>query len=197
MTAQINDVFRYRQGEYSVAGISEGALFDPAVLGMKPAMAGTACWRGYMAIFAVSNGRLILDALRVNLFEEGEGYPRKEGPVINCVKPTAPKSKGFFNNLYEGLEYELQYSGGLLLGKGFIRDLYVHMGFHPAWKYEAVIELIFDNGVMVKENDCSERAAEIRRTFMESRDKEEPEGIPDQELIEKFVESAFDRSYEM
>lgn len=41
-------------------------------------------------------------------------------------------------------------SGGLLLGEGFIQELYVHMGFHPAWKYLHVIELIFEGGQLHK-----------------------------------------------
>ena len=52
MTAQINDVFRYRNREYAVAGISEGELFDPTLLCLEPAGTSTACWRGYQAIFA-------------------------------------------------------------------------------------------------------------------------------------------------
>jgi hypothetical protein len=54
MTAQINDKFLYRNREYAVAGISEGDVFDPALLGLEPAGTSTACWRGYQAIFALA-----------------------------------------------------------------------------------------------------------------------------------------------
>jgi hypothetical protein len=52
----------------------------------------------------------------------------------------------WFNNHYEGLAYHLEYSGGLLLADGFLQDLYVPMAFHPAWKHETVLELIFEAG---------------------------------------------------
>jgi hypothetical protein len=161
MTAQIDDTFRYRETEYSVAGISEGELFDISILGMTPSMASTACWRGYQAVFAVVQSRLVLDTLHVNLLRSGEGknrYERVPGPLINGITPTPPRKEfDFFNNHYEGLNYQLKYSGGLLLANEFIESLYVHMGFHPAWKYETVIELIFDAGILKQEFDRSEQ----------------------------------------
>ena len=166
MTAQINDRFRYCDSEYSLVGLGEGEVFDIFLLGLKPAMAGTACRRGYQAVFAVVEARLVLDALHVNVIPSGmsaEPYRQEEAPVINGVAPS-PATKDFerFNNHYKGLNYSLEYSGGLLLGSGFIENLYVHMGFHPAWKYERVIELIFDAGILKQEFDRSERMAEIR-----------------------------------
>jgi hypothetical protein len=199
MTAQINDTFRYRNKEYSVAGISEGELFDVSVLGLNPSMASTACWRGYQAVFAVVQSRLVLDTLHVNLLRPGEGknrYEREVGPIINGVTPLPPQKEGvFFNNHYEGLSYYLEYSGGVLLADGFIQSLYVHMGFHPAWKYETVIELVFDAEILKEEFDRSERMAEIREMVSRSRKKGASSEMPSEEEIKLFVERAFDRSY--
>jgi hypothetical protein len=201
MTAQINDTFRYRNAEYSLAGISEGELFDISILDLKPAMASTACWRGYQAVFTVAQSRLVLDALHVNLLREGQGkerFQREEGPVINGVTPSpSHKEYDFFNNHYQGLNYHLEYSGGLLLADGFIQSLYVHMGFHPAWKYETVIELIFDAGILKQEFDRSARMAEIREMLLRSRNEDVSSEMPTREEIERFVERAFDRSYRM
>ena len=198
MTAQIHDIFRIRDTEYSLAGISEGKLFDPADLELNPVMTVTACWRGYQAVFAVSDSRLVLDTLHVNLFEEGERCERKAGHAINGIKPTAPEGEyDFFNNHYEGLNYPLEYTGGLLLADGFIHDLYVHMGFHPAWKYEHVIELVFEKGVLTDEFDRSERMAELRRMIAESRVDRVQNRKPTDEEIRKFIEGAFDRTYGM
>lgn len=196
MTAQIDDLFRHADKEYSVSGISEGELFDPGLLELKPCGTCTACWRGYQAIFAVSNRRLVLDTLHVNLFQEGEGYHRQEGPPINGVTPAPAIEKyDWFNNHYSSLEYHLEYSGGLLLADGFIRDLYVHMGFHPAWKYRSVLELIFENGVLQQEFDRSERMAEIRQRFLDAKDKSRESFYPDSDDIREFVERSFDRTY--
>jgi hypothetical protein len=199
MTAQFDDAFRYRKRQYAVAGISEGELFDPSLLDLKPAGTCTACWRGYIAVFALSGSRLVLDALHVNLLKPaGKGYEREEGPIINGVKPGEPRSGyDLFNNHYEGLEYHLEYTGGLLLADGFIKELYVHMGFHPAWKYERVVELIFDAGVVKQEFDRSERMAEIRQRFAELRAENDSDRMPTKDEIARFVERAFDRSYRM
>ncbi len=200
MTAQINDTFRYHAKEYAVAGISEGELFDISILELEPSMASTACWRGYQAQFTVVQSHLVLDTLHVNLLRPGEGknrYEREAGPVINGVTPS-PSSRDldFFNNHYQGLSYHIEYSGGLLLADGFIQSLYVHMGFHPAWKYETVIELIFDGGVLTGEFDRSERMAEIRESISQSWGKENSSRMPSDDEIKQFVERAFDRRYQ-
>ena len=123
MTAQINDVFRFRGREYAVAGISEGELFDPSLLDLKPVGTCTACWRGYKAVFGLSESRLVLDELHVTLLRPGEGYQPQEGPAINGVKPTGPNHEhDWFNNHYEGINYHLEYTGGLLLAVGFIKE---------------------------------------------------------------------------
>ncbi len=72
---------------------------------------------------------------------------------------------------------------------------YVHMGFHPAWKYKRVVELVFDAGVLKQEFDRSERMAEIREMVSKSLKKESSSETPPEEEIKKFVERAFDRSY--
>jgi hypothetical protein len=198
MTAQINDTFRYRNREYAVAGISEGELFEPSLLDLKPAGTCSACWRGYQAVFALSGSRLVLVALHVNLFTPGEVFEHAEGPIINGVRPG--KSRGerdWFNNHYEGLAYHLEYTGGLLLAEGFIEALYVHMGFHPAWKYERVVELIFEAGTLKHEFDRSERMAEIRQEVAERSGEADPDQRPTEDEIAQFVERAFDRSYRM
>src|SRR5262245_18115321 len=199
MTAQINDTFRYRKKEYSLAGISEGELFDISVLGLKPSMASTACWRGYQAVFAIVESRLVLDTLHVRLLQPGDGqnrYEREVGPVINGVNPSPPrKDFDFFNNHYEGLNYHLEYSGGLLLADGFIHSLYVHMGFHPTWKYKSVIELVFEAGLLKVDFDRSERMSEIRKMVSKTRKKGFSAEMPSEGEIKQFVEGAFDRRY--
>lgn len=192
-----HDIFEYRNKEYSVAGISEGKLFDISVFGLKPSWKSTACWRGYQAVFAVDGSRLLLDRLLVNLLKPGEGKDRFEsevGPVINGVSPSASKTV-YFNNHYKRLNYHVEYSGGLLLADGFIQSLYVHMGFQPAWKYQNVIELVFEGGILKKEFDCSNRMAEIREMVSTSQYNESVTEMPSEQKIRQFMERAFDRAY--
>ena len=198
VTAQINDLFHYRNRNYSVAGISEGELFVPSVLDLMPVSTCTACWRGYRAVFGLLDKRLVLSDLHINLMKSEGRYQRQEGPDINGVKATDRKDKhDWFNNHYESLAYHLEYSGGLLIADGFLRELYVHMGFHPPWKYESVFELIFEGGILKQEFDRSERMAEIRKEFVQARPKDSSGAPLSRDEITKFVERAFDRSYRM
>lgn len=199
MTAQINDTFRYCDTDYSVAGISEGELFDPAILDLKPSLNCSLCWRGYRAVYSVLNRHLVLATLDVNLLkEEDEGYRRQVGPPINGVVPNgSEEGLALFNNHYENVNYHLEYTGGLLLTHGFIEDLYDHTGFRPAWKYQKVIESLFENGVLVDEFDHSERMAEIREMIVEPRAGEEDRQMPTEDKIRVFVERAFDRKYRL
>ena len=71
------------------------------------------------------------------------------------------------------------------------------MGFHPAWKYESVIELAFEGGISQQEFDRSEPMAEIRQRFLGQRSEGAPDRRPTQEEIARFVEQAFDRTYRM
>ena len=198
MTAQIDDVFRYQDATYAVSGISEAELFDPSQLDLKPTGTCSACWRGYQAVFAIVDSQLILDTLHVNLLAPGAGYTRQEGPPIKGVLPTGPvEESDWFNNHYVGIRYPLDYTGGLLLADGFIRDLYVHMDFHPAWKYKKVIELTFENGILQREFDRSERMAEIRQLILDSRRDGDRRRMPTDREISEFVQSSFDRTYIM
>lgn len=193
MTGQAADVFRYQGVDYDLAGISEGTLFDPSQFGMDPSSISTACWRGYVAIFTLADSLLILDSLSVCLLEPGERRVRKEGPPLNGVTPTG-REHGL-NNIYEGVNLHLDYTGGLLFARDFIEELYVHMGFHPAWKYQHVVELIFDGGVLQKEYDRSERIAQIRQRILESADSDDLEGLTWPGESRNWIACSFDRSY--
>jgi hypothetical protein len=200
MTAQINDRFLHRGLEYSLAGISEGEVLDLTLLGVEPMGTCSACWRGYQAVFAVAESRLVLDALLINLMGPGKGKSRSVGgPEINGVGPVPRKKEGYdlFSHHYLGLNYHLEYSGGLLLADGFIDSLYVHMGFHPPWKYEMVVELVFEGGVLHAEYDRSERMAEVRAMMTKTDGDDVSSDRPNMIEIRRFVERAFDRSYRM
>jgi hypothetical protein len=189
MTAQFNDVFRYQNKEFAVAGISAGELFEPAIFGLHPIPASTACWRGYVAAYAISNSHLVLDELSVNLQE-------RPGPAINGVVPEEATGRfGLFNNLYRNLNYRFNYTGGLLIADEFIHELYVHMGFHPAWKYKTVFELIFADGRLTGEFDRSERMAQLRQRIQESGGQDKPPKMPTEKEISDFVERSFNRTY--
>ena len=101
MTAQINDAFHLDSVDYSLAGISDGELFDPSLLGINPMGTCTACYRGYQAVFGIADERLVLKTLHANLLTDDKSYSRMTGPPINGVTPTAERGKhDWFNNHY-------------------------------------------------------------------------------------------------
>lgn len=197
MTAQIDDVFKYQRRRYSIAGISEDEFFEIGSLGLDPVSPHTACWRGYQAVFSISESRLVLSELLVNLISPTEDNPYEPaiGPVINGISPI-PSRKQFdpFNNVYKGLNYDIGYSGGLLIAREFIESLYVHMGFHPAWKYEEVVELIFDEGILTQAFDRSEQMTEIRARLSDSSNERASNPSSHDDII-TFIDRAFDRRY--
>ena len=197
MTAQIDDIFRYHGDDYSLAGISESELFDPLSLGMQPVGVCSACWRGFYVVYAVVDGHLVVAELHVCLLgESGDSSDRLAGPVINGVTPSPDQDEDdWFNNHYTGLNERLNYTGGVLIARGFIEDLYVHMGFQAPWKYQNVVELIFDSGAMTQQFDRSEQMAAIRTKAVASLKGTDEDRLHTPEDIHTFVERAFDRTY--
>jgi hypothetical protein len=76
------------------------------------------------------------------------------------VRPASYEEHG--RATYRDLAHVVEYTGGLLLGDGFIRELYVHMGFHPPHKYRVVHELLFERGRVTERHDRSAAMAAIR-----------------------------------
>jgi hypothetical protein len=198
MTAQMNDSFRFQEHDYSIAGISEGELFDPTLLALAPGSGGvcTACYRGYLATFAVKQDRLVLDQLRINLEDPDLGGPAP--PLVNGKSASRPDEEFFFNFEYLDLDYHLEYSGGVLLADGFIEELYVHMGFHPAWKYTTVKELTFEHGQLRQVKDVSATMAEFREDIVNRQSsRAQSDRMPSDEEIKNFIERAFDRRHRL
>ncbi|MCB1175456.1 MAG: hypothetical protein KDK39_17910 [Leptospiraceae bacterium] len=163
MTAQFQDRFTLRGRGLDIAGVSGQRLFDPQQFGLQPVSNCTACWNGYLCYYALQDQYLVLDKLHVNLFQPHLQWERETGPVIQGVAPVDPGRDGWFNNVYHDLSLLVSYSGGLLCTDGFIQKYYAHMGFHPAWKYEYVAELLFEDGRLCDEQDRSLSMAAVRQ----------------------------------
>jgi len=52
---------------------------------------------------------------------------------------------------------------------------YVHMGFHPAWKFQEVVELVADRGEVTATRDRSAELAAIRQRI-QNGDLPDPDG---------------------
>ncbi|MFW6163890.1 MAG: hypothetical protein ACODAJ_14055 [Planctomycetota bacterium] len=193
MTAQAHDLVTWHGEAYDLCGANGDGLFDPVAHGLTPAPMCTACWRGYVCHYAVEEGCLILDDLMVTNAKTPAGREPVLGPAIRGVEPE-PEGESFFNCVYRGVGLPVAYSGGMLLGRGFIRELYVHMGFHPAWKFERVVELVFADGRLERHRDLSDRMREVRETL--SDDPLGPGADASMAEVRKWIEATFSLYYE-
>ena len=100
----------------------------------------------------------MLQNLYIN--SENDYYPK-----INNVSSERENKKSFQymgHHLYKNLNIFMEYTGKILIGKGFIKKYYIHMGYQRAWAYEVLDELIFDKGELIKTVDHSEMAKKLR-----------------------------------
>ena len=198
MTAQIPEIFRYQAGKYELVGISDKGLFDPSVFDLEFSSPNTACYRGFQAVFALEKDQLVIREFRAclaDLFDSETSAELTDNrfEIAGTTPSEPPERARGFNAYYKNLNYELNYTGGLLLGDEFIRDLYTHMGFQAPWKYEKVIELIFEEGVLQKETDRSERMSALRD---EKLSRSQGARAPEEEIpVIPFIRDSFDLSY--
>ena len=119
------------------------------------------------------------------------------GPALHGVHPLPPTNRNgpfSFSDNYHDIGLPLPFTGGLLLGDGFIQELYEHMGFHPAWKFRKVIELVFADGILTATHDRSYDMARVRAINT-------PDGKPKSKRFNSpvdmvgWIEDCFDRRY--
>ena len=125
MTAQINDKLSFNKSDLDIVAIENPeSFFDFSKLGLSPIATCSACWRGYIAIFAIDkDNNLILKHLYTNNDD-------KEPPIINGVE--AFEINDWQENMYalagnlayENINLPIPYTGSFLIGDNFI-DAYV------------------------------------------------------------------------
>ena len=184
MTAQIPDIILLQDQELSIVGVNGMGLFDPLDYDMQPIPRLTSCWRGYVCTYKTPSDKFLLDALQVNL--------KREGPAIHDVMPVFSQ-ESTFDNTYNDLKLPVDFSGGILAASDFVQGLYIHMGFHPAWKYRNVFELIVSHGYVIETRNVSERMQEIRNEMVKA--PLEPGIHATKEQIEEWVASTFKLDY--
>jgi hypothetical protein len=209
MTAQISDKFRYRGKPHALAGVNGSGLFEPSQQGIKEFGWSSACWRGFHCSYEVADGALFLTQVNLGLGEEdGASAARGEGPKLFGKVPRRYTIHGHRTNIatgevkthwesfdfvVDGLREVVPFTGGLLLGDDFIREMYVHMGFHPAYKFRVVYELMFDKGRLTEEHDRSTQMAEFRE-MLSSRSLE-PGNRASRTEIEAWIKRCFSQEY--
>lgn len=196
MTTQMTDGITYEGESFQICGCNGPEFFDPKEHGLNPKAPSTACYRGWVGEYIVTD-RLLLRDLYV--FHDA-GLPVKNktanGPVIGGVAPTKPESWGGFNCFYKDLNFSTSFSGGLLIASGFVRELAVNMGYHPFLKYTRVIELLFEDGKLLEASDKSSVAQEIREKHLVPGFLNRP-SLSDDQAVMKWIEDSFSLRYSL
>jgi hypothetical protein len=196
MTAQIHDKFVYKKSEYYITAIEFPETFIDinSLLSFIPRSFSTACWRGYVATFALHKDKLVLKKLYTNNGNE----INKEIPKINNKSPEISIRKGLIAELketlrdftYKNINLKIKYNGSIIITKDFIQERYVHMGFQSPLSYDKVIQLTFNNGQLITAKDFSEITKSIREEKIKL-----PEKVSDEESILQWINDCFDLSY--
>ena len=184
VTGQVPDEFRYNGEVYSLVGINGEGLFTPADFGMTTRMASTACWRGYQMFYDCVGGQLILDGMLAN--------PNEAKPV-NGIEPREPEDSFMFPYVYENLKLKSKFTGKILLGKDFIDEMYVHMGFQSAESFRMVIELEVKDGDIINETNLSRTMAERRKSGLSK--PAQPSTKNDNDVMD-WIEDRFSQDYD-
>lgn len=203
MTAQISDIYKRNNQEYKIVAMSEPMTFKPQDYGMNPEPCITSCWRGYWCEYEINEEGLFLK----NLFMHNgdDDYPDINGvkvlPLTYHEADCYSMEKGWYkmmtedycgHRMYKDIDLRIPYTGRILLGDGFIREYYIHMGYQRAWAYKTLIEFIFENGLLVETIDHSDIAAKIREQM--ERHKQDPDYLAS-ETIKQFISDSFSLKY--
>ena len=185
MTAQIPDSLLLQDLKLSIVGVNGEGLFDPLAHDLLPVPRITSCWRGYVCTYKTLANKFLLDSLQINL--------KGEGTALNGVGPVF-SGENTFDNTYQHLNLSMDFSGGILAAGDFIRQLYVHMGFHPAWKYRTVFELVISHGAVLETRNVSEQMEQVRNQMAKSPLEPGVKATPEQ--IKKWVAATFKLEYD-
>ena len=177
MTAQTPDQLQYEGEDFTILGDPARIGFDPRDYGLVPVPRDMGNHRGYWCRYAVSGGRLILDALHVNC-------ARDRLPSVNGIEAEAPRLElaevtyitpdGFEEKMeerltnagyhvYRGVGLALEFTGSVKVGRG-MSAWPPNAGYPPAWVYRTVLELSFETGRLTGAEDVSASAADERES---------------------------------
>lgn len=179
MTAQIPDYYIYKNDEYKIVALSKSMNFNPQNYGIIPEeWISTACYRGYWCTYCIEDKILYLKNLSVIC--KDDIYPSFRG-----VHASKLEEVGFSDYyVYKNVNMPMQYTGRIVLGKDFLREYYIHMGYQRAWSYETLLEMVFENGVLLDVIDHSNEMKEIRK-------KIDGDFLQKLRLGDRFVEESF------
>ncbi len=187
MTAQIQDKVLYQEQEYVVVGIHGEGLPSPQKFGKKPVMMSAACYRGYYLEYTCLDRQLALTAMTIRT-EDGKYEP------IGGVLPAFDKACDCAH--YTGLNVPVNFGGSLLIGRDFVQEMYVHMGFQKPFAYRVVKELLFEEGHLLVETDYSDKIDQMRARMIKTQTGKVTQDLNDHRL-KKWIDWMFSLDYDL
>ena len=210
MTGQISDTIQFADLSYTLTGIRvspTGAkdpaerperdggpwehcdhglweeLFDPTPHGLAPVPLITACWRGYICHYGVTDERLYLDSLEAFVKEIPAAFlgtcPSSDWNApqdYEAVWSAYYSREGGFKAAFNGLHCPLGFTGELLAGRGFINEPYFrNRAFQKAFKFRDVRHFTFSQGRLTDHRDRSQEAAAVREYLAQGGELQYPD----------------------
>jgi len=164
MTAQVCDTVVFNGLAYQLAEFEGSGLFDPKEHGFEPMGFSTACWRGFVCGYEIVDQHLVLTSLSMGL--SGSDFERSLISEFFGKDCSTDTSLGAGTSI-TGFSLPVSFDGTMLIGRDFMQELYVHMGFHPAYKYKDVWKLELTNGRLVSSEDISQPMKKYRQKHVE------------------------------
>lgn len=172
MTAQIPDAVRIEGERFDLCEVRGDGLFEPADHGITTEAQDTACWRGFVCGYSVTDDQLVLDDLELR--SEPSSWTNTRTRIARIFADKVSFDDELHHVGANGLAHPIPFTGTLFIGTDFVDDLYVHSGFQEAHHYRKVLELTFEGGRLLAETDRSEEMAAMRRRE-DSGDRSGPE----------------------
>ncbi len=176
MTGQISDSFFFNGEKYSFVASQPRFDFTPKVFDLTPASVSSACWRGFWCKYDISERGVYLRELYIHT--EDEAYPDILNVKVSDIEYTecmayriidgkwiekqTKTEKYMGHRQYKNLMYPINYTGNIVLGKGFIHRYYMHLGIQRFYTYKTLVELELRNGKVINCIDRSAIAALVR-----------------------------------
>ena len=201
MSAYNHNHMIYNENKYMITALSNGEPFDVVKSGFSPKPSDG--FTGYSYQLKISEGRLILDFLDV--YDERGIYPElngvsgeKETPhdMIFVEEDGSERVEHNFSSEhhreYNNVNQPLPYTGNILIGSGFLKVFFENMGFQKPYAFTELIELCFENGVLVKVIDRSRAARRVRHFIM----SDDLMGRDPNMSSERYIYECFSLKYE-
>ncbi len=162
MTAQLDDTFIWQERRLAILERTDRSLFNPEKFGLRVGSAmRTDCWDSHFAAFHVDEEQLYMHEL--NIGYQGLNEFQEFGGVMPIPGSDDSDSEmGFV--LYRNFRVPLSFTGGLLIGEGYIPG-----GVGTRFdNYQNVIELSFSEGRLSHRQNVSTAVRAFRNATLSS-----------------------------